>query len=428
MGRTPARRAKAGGPVARRPSRILALSSIPVAILAVSSPGADLATLRRQLVGRTNTTAHVIDQMGREDAPVAPGGQAGDPAPAAQAAVAHDRNTAPEAVRKELDLESDGIRRLEAEVRRRRTASGEGAVDWAHLQRDALLALGDCEFAAGHYAAAVDPYRQALLLTDEQKDTVLWSATARGLASTLCAVGRFADAEPLVRQVLDQTNAAEGGPDHPGTLLALNDVADVLRGKGDIAGAEALYRRCLEARERTLGKEDPDTLASVNNLANLLAAESNFTAAEALYRRALEAQERTLEPDDEDTLATVNNLAHLLYARNDLAGAETAYRRVLAARERTGGKEDPDTLDAAGNVADLLRAKGDYAGAEAMFRRCLEARERTLGKDDADTLESVNDVADTLYAAGKYADAEPFYRRCLEGRVETLGQDNASTL
>jgi hypothetical protein len=43
-----------------------------------------------------------------------------------------------------------------------------------------------------------------------------------------------------------------------------------LKVQGDYEGAQPLYERALEARERVLGKEHPDTLASVNNLAVLL--------------------------------------------------------------------------------------------------------------------------------------------------------------
>ena len=60
------------------------------------------------------------------------------------------------------------------------------------------------------------------------------------------------------------------GPEHPGTLTSLNNLALVLKSKGAHTGAEPLYRRALEAREPVLGPEHPDTLTSVNNLAGLL--------------------------------------------------------------------------------------------------------------------------------------------------------------
>ena len=88
--------------------------------------------------------------------------------------------------------------------------------------------------------------------------------------------------------------------------------------KGDYAGAEPLFRRALEARERTLGKEHPDTLTSVHNLANLLRTKATTPGRRPLYRRALEARERTLGKEHPDTLLSVNNLANLLAAERRL--------------------------------------------------------------------------------------------------------------
>ena len=45
------------------------------------------------------------------------------------------------------------------------------------------------------------------------------------------------------------------GKEHPDTLNSVNNLAALLRGRGDYDNAEPLYRRALEARERTLGKE-----------------------------------------------------------------------------------------------------------------------------------------------------------------------------
>ncbi len=80
------------------------------------------------------------------------------------------------------------------------------------------------------------------------------------------------------------------------TLTSVNNLAYLLRAKGDLAAAEPLYRRALEAGERVLGPTHPDTLTSVNNLADLLQAKGDYAAAEPLYRRALEGYERGLGP------------------------------------------------------------------------------------------------------------------------------------
>ena len=77
---------------------------------------------------------------------------------------------------------------------------------------------------------------------------------------------------------------------------------------GLLKDAEPLYRRALEARERTLGAEHPDTLHSINELAVCLQAMGLQKDAEPLYRRALEASERTLGAEHPHTLVFAENL------------------------------------------------------------------------------------------------------------------------
>jgi len=78
---------------------------------------------------------------------------------------------------------------------------------------------------------------------------------------------------------------------------------------GLLKDAEPLYRRALEARERTLGEEHPETLVSINNLAGCLQVMGLLKDAEPLYRRALEASERTLGAEHPHTLVFAKNLA-----------------------------------------------------------------------------------------------------------------------
>ena len=101
-------------------------------------------------------------------------------------------------------------------------------------------------------------------------------------------------------------------------------LAGCLQDMGLLKDAEPLYRRALEAQERTLGAEHLHTLVSINNLAGCLQAMGLPKNAEPLYRRALEAQERTLGAEHPHTLVSVNNLAECLRAMGLPKDAESA--------------------------------------------------------------------------------------------------------
>jgi tetratricopeptide (TPR) repeat protein len=119
----------------------------------------------------------------------------------------------------------------------------------------------------------------------------------------------------------------------------------------------------LDHLDSTLNPDHPATLGSVNNLAFLLRARGDLDGAEPLFRRALASYEAKLGPEHPDTLRSVNNLAFLLQARGDLDGAEPLFRRALAGFEKKLGLEHPNTRIVHDNLAALLRARGEYGGA-----------------------------------------------------------------
>ena len=81
------------------------------------------------------------------------------------------------------------------------------------------------------------------------------------------------------------------GPDHPDTLMSVNNLGLLLRDQGDFDGAEPYFRRALEAQKKALGPEHPSTFVSISNLVDLLAKKGDMAAAEAM-REAFGAANR----------------------------------------------------------------------------------------------------------------------------------------
>jgi len=218
------------------------------------------------------------------------------------------------------------------------------------------------------------------------------------------------------------------GAEHPETLRSINNLANLLRDKGDYAEAESFYRRALTGREKTLGSEHQHTRVTEICLAILLKLKGDYKGAEPLLRHALASDEEESGPDHPDTLGSVNNLAVVLYEQGDYSGAEPLYRRALAGREKALGPEHPDTLDSVNNLAILLKVQSDYAGAESLHRRAFSGREKTFGPGHPATLRSVHNLANLLREKGDYAGAEPLCHRALAGRETALGTEHQDTL
>ncbi len=265
---------------------------------------------------------------------------------------------------------------------------------------------------------------QERILGPEHPDTL---NSVNSLGNLLSGKGDYAGAEALYRRALAGYEKALGA-EHLNTLMSVNNLGVLLSDKGDYAGAEAFYRRALAGYEKALGAEHPDTLMSVNNLGTLLNDKGDYAGAEALFRRALAGYEKALGAEHPDTLSSVNNLGTLLNDKGDYAGAEALYRRALAGYEKALGAEHPDTLMSVHNLGTLLYDKGDSAGAEALYRRALAGCEKALGAEHPDTLSSVNHLGALLSDKGDSAGAEALYRRALAGQEKALGAEHPNTL
>lgn len=88
------------------------------------------------------------------------------------------------------------------------------------------------------------------------------------LGHVLTALGRYAEAEPLVRASVELRRESLG-PEHPGTLYLISGLANLLRLQGRLDEAERLLRPCLETQRRVLGPNHPETTTSIQRMKDL---------------------------------------------------------------------------------------------------------------------------------------------------------------
>ena len=78
------------------------------------------------------------------------------------------------------------------------------------------------------------------------------------------------------------------GPEHPDTLVSMDNLAGYLAAEGRYAEAEKLERATLDTRRRVLGPEHPDTAGSTHNLGCILARRGRRDEALSLLREAVD--------------------------------------------------------------------------------------------------------------------------------------------
>jgi CHAT domain-containing protein len=225
-------------------------------------------------------------------------------------------------------------------------------------------------------------------------------------ALALQEAGKYLEAEPLHRRVLEIREAALGG-ENAAVSAALNNLANTLTEKGDLDGAEPLYRRALEIDEKVLGPDHVGVAADMNNLANVV---STHDERDWLYRRALEIREKALGPEHPDVASSLDNLATMV----GLEEAERLYRRALAIRENALGLEHPALATSFNNLASVSRRKGDLEAAELFHRRALKTREKLLGPHHPDVAQSLNNLSFVLHERGVAIESLSLARRAAE--------------
>ena len=132
------------------------------------------------------------------------------------------------------------------------------------------------------------------------------------------------------------------GLDHSGTLDSLIQLAWVLQQQRKYTQAEERYRFLLEARQEALGPEHPLTLMIMNNLASVLKYQDNESEeTTALLRQVYETRSKILGPDSDLAKGSMWFLADHLRDLGQHAEAESLCPHKTEPDEIA---EDSDTI------------------------------------------------------------------------------------
>jgi tetratricopeptide (TPR) repeat protein len=234
---------------------------------------------------------------------------------------------------------------------------------------------------------------------------------------------RFDEAIPLAERLLSIQEKALG-PDHPGIIKPLNDLALLYQATGDYTNAEALFERVLDITTAARGPRDPAVAVTVNNLGMLYWEQGDRARAVKFVEKALEIWQSSLGPDDPKVAVALENLAAIYRNSGDSERAEALYEKALAIWDK---RSDPDTdqrLDALRALSAIRRDDGDYERAAALSQRVLEITEKARGAVDGETARALSDLASLVYASGDFARARPLLERALAIMQAVHGPDH----
>jgi len=235
--------------------------------------------------------------------------------------------------------------------------------------------------------------------------------------------GRFDEAIPLAEQALSIQERALG-PDHPGILKSLNDLAMLYRATGDYADAEAIFERILEITTTAVGPRDPAVAVTINNLGTLYWEQGDRARAVKFIEKALEIWQSSLGPDDPKVAVALGNLASIDRNSGDSERAASRYEKALAIWEKRADPDYASYLETLRSLSAIRREDGDYERSAALLQRALDFVEKVRGAEDAETARALSDLASIEYESGDLARARPRLERALAIMEVAQGSDH----
>ncbi|MEQ1503399.1 MAG: serine/threonine-protein kinase [Myxococcota bacterium] len=240
---------------------------------------------------------------------------------------------------------------------------GEGAVDpierprlrrWLHLLR------GEALLARRAWDEAVEPLEAAAAAARDEGDPTSIARTLGSLGRAHYRAGRFADAEPLLREAL--STAEHGAPERASALRALADIA--LRA-GRLDEAESLWNDAMAAAV-TIGSKDGEARGR-RGLAHLRAIQGRMQDAVDLLGEA----DDLLNPDGDYRVraGVLARAIELDTASGRLGSALYRAESLVELSRRHGmGERLPEAYAL---LADLLLRLGEPAEAEDAAQQSL---------------------------------------------------------
>ncbi len=211
------------------------------------------------------------------------------------------------------------------------------------------------------------------------------------------------------------------------TSRLLNQSGNYIKGRADLLGAKALYKRALAIGEKVYGPDHFVVAVYANNLGFVLKDLGDLKEAKRLYGRALAIDEKVYGPDHPDVAIDVNNLGGVLRFLGDPQGAKKLYERALAIDEKVYGPDHPDVAIDVNNLGNVLDDLGDLQVAKKHYERALAIGEKVYGPDHPQVAIYANNLGNVLMGLGDLQGGKKCYERALRIFRKSLGDDHPKT-
>ena len=261
---------------------------------------------------------------------------------------------------------------------------------------------------------------------DDDADKVLDASAT--LAYAKSGLGQLDEARHLEESILKHKLKKNLGPEHPGTLNTMHNLALSYSRLGLYEKAEKQFKHVVEVEERVLGNEHPDFLTSASLLAHVQNEMGKYEEAEKQSARVLEISRRCLGTKSVITLNAWYYLSVALTRQEKFKKAESEIVPIIPISEKVFGPSQRKTLDCRTLLAEIYMGQEKLNDAEEICMLCFDTAKEVYGPQNKTTLNIMNLLALVCGAQGKSEAALGLFESALESVKLVHGPDHPQTL
>lgn len=249
-------------------------------------------------------------------------------------------------------------------------------------------ALGLVRRDQGRWDDAVSEYKKALdLIPSDSTDCALRPTVTGNLGEAKLQQGRFREARILFQNSLELAGKCPSQSSVFASLQLLN-LAALARMEGDYKLAHKLAEPAYAELRQFLGDNHPHTLLALNNLAQIYAAQGKQREATETMERVAEISLDVHGEGNPLYSRALSNLAVAYFSQRRNAEAEPLFRKAIAIQEARYGERHPAVARDLSNLAAVLESTGRADEAEKLLVRSIELG-RSIGRPHPGALASL---------------------------------------
>ena len=242
-----------------------------------------------------------------------------------------------------------------------------------------------------------------------------------GLSGVYAQTGRIDLAEKMNRKAIDGLTEFHSA-DHSETLIAKNNLAVLLVGRGKFHEASQIFEDLANLKAKSFGETHADTLVARGNQAATWLRLNKLEKADELLTRILPMARNNGDPVAISLI--LQNLGELRSRQNAFEQAEKMFTESVDLRTKVYGPEHPLTVEVMGYLGILEMNRKDWDKAEENLAKVYEIHRRVSGPASPRTVSIRISLAATLTYLDRWQEAAKLMLSDHSNIIQAFGHDH----